>query len=128
MSKSLLIDSDVIIDHLRKGQQALEFLSSELDAGSLLFMSVISRTEILAGIRKGEEEAIATLFELLSPVDVDASIADKAGQYLRTYTKSHALSIGDALIAATCCEMGLTLATRNIKHYPMKDVGVVKPY
>ena len=128
MSRSFLIDSDVLIDHLRKDRQALEFLSRELDAGSLLFISVISRTEILAGIRKGEEEAIATLFDLLSPVDVDASIADTAGEYLRTLARSHALSIGDALIAATCREMGLTLVTRNIKHYPMKDIGVVKPY
>ena len=88
MSRSLLIDSDVLIDHLRKDRQALDFLSRELDAGTLLFISVISRTD----------------------------------------AKSHSLSIGDALIAATCCEMGLTLVTRNIKHYPMKDIGVVKPY
>lgn len=128
MTRSLLIDSDVLIDHLRKEKRSLDFMGSELDAGSLLFISVISRTEILAGVRKGEEEAVATLFELLSPVDVDAVIADKAGEYLRRHAKSHAVSIGDALIAATCHEMGLVLVTRNVKHYPMKDISVVRPY
>jgi len=103
-------------------------MGSELDAGSLLFISVISRTEILSGIRKGEEEIVATLFEVLTPVDVDAVIADRAGEYLRKHSKSHAVSIGDALIAATCREMGLTLITRNVKHYPMKDISVVRPY
>lgn len=39
-----------------------------------------------------------------------------------------ALSIGDAVIAATAKEMGMKLVTRNIKHYPMKDIDIVKPY
>jgi predicted nucleic acid-binding protein len=128
MSKSLLIDSDVLIDHLRKEREAFDFLSNELEGASLLFISVISRTEILAGIRKGEEDAVAALFDVLTPVDVDMAIADRAGDYLRKHVKSHALSIGDAIIAATCREMGLALVTRNVKYYPMKDIAIHRPY
>jgi len=51
MQGSLLIDSDVLIDHLRKEKQALRFLAAELEKNSLIFVSVISRVEILAGIR-----------------------------------------------------------------------------
>jgi predicted nucleic acid-binding protein len=128
MHSSLLIDSDVLIDHLRKQKSALDFLSIEVEKGSLLFTSVINRVEILAGMRKGEEENVKSLFEIIIPIDVDVAIADRAGEYLRRFSKSHALNIGDAIIAATSMEMGLTLVTRNLKHYPMKDIEIVQPY
>lgn len=128
MHSSLLIDSDVLIDHLRKQKSALDFLSIEVEKGSLLFTSVINRVEILAGMRKGEEENVKSLFEIIIPIDVDVEIADRAGEYLRRFSKSHALNIGDAIIAATSMEMGLKLVTRNLKHYPMKDIEIVQPY
>ena len=128
MQGSLLIDSDVLIDHLRKEKQALRFLAAELEKNSLIFVSVISRVEILAGIRKGEDAIINSLFEILTPVNVDISIADRAGEYLRKYSRSHSMSIGDALIAATSKEMSLTLITRNVKHYPMQDITIINPY
>lgn len=126
--RSLLIDSDVLIDFLRKISSARAFFDSEINAGSGLFCSVISRTEILAGIRPGEEEFVRGLFSVVTPVDVDIAIADRAGEYLRKYAKSHSVGIGDALIAATVNEMKMELVTRNIKHYPMKEISVVKPY
>lgn len=128
MHRSLLIDSDILIDHLRKEKKGLDFLDSEIENGSILFLSVISRAEIYAGLRKGEEEIISSLFEIITPVNVDTAIADKTGEYLRKFGKTHALNIGDAIIAATASEMKLTLATRNVKHYPMKDIIVLKPY
>lgn len=129
MQKSLLIDSDVLIDHLRKDMNALDFLTAEIEKGSQLFVSVISRVEIFAGIRKGEEKAVNSLFEVMVPIDVDVAIADRAGEYLRKFSKSHALNIGDAIIAATSRELALKLVTRNVKHYHlMKDIEVVRPY
>ncbi len=114
MHSSLLIDSDILIDHLRKEKKALDFLNTEVERDVILFLSVISRAEIYAGLRKGEEEAVSSLFEIITPVNVDTSIADKAGEYIRKFGKSHALNIGDAIIAATAGEMRLTLATRNV--------------
>jgi predicted nucleic acid-binding protein len=126
--RSLLIDSDVLIDLLRKIASARAFFDAEIKVGSGLFCSVISRTEILAGIRQGEEDAIRALFSIVTPVDVDIAIADRAGEFLRKYAKSHAVGIGDALIAGTAHEMKLVLITRNVKHYPMKGMQIVKPY
>ena len=128
MQKSLIIDSDVLIDHLRKDKNALAYLTAEIEKESLLFVSVISRSEIFAGIRTGEEDIVNSLLVLLTPVNVDTAIADKAGEYMRKFSKSHTLNIGDALIAATAKEMQLTLVTKNIKHYPMKDIELLKPY
>jgi predicted nucleic acid-binding protein len=56
------------------------------------------------------------------------AIADGAGECMRKFRRSHALSMGDAVIAATAKEMGMKLVTRNIKHYPMKDIDILKPY
>jgi hypothetical protein len=128
MPQTLLIDSDILIDHLRKEQSALDYITKEIEDGSSLFISVISRIEILSGARKGEGETIQSLFELLTPVDVDLAIADRAGEYLMKFRKSNALSIGDSVMAATAREMGMKLITRNIKHYPMKDIEILKPY
>jgi predicted nucleic acid-binding protein len=55
MPRALLIDSDILIDHLRKDQSALNYIRQKIDAGSPLFISVISRIEILSGARKGED-------------------------------------------------------------------------
>jgi predicted nucleic acid-binding protein len=79
-------------------------------------------------MRKGEDDIVNNLFEILTPVSIDVSIAGRAGEYLRKYGKSHSLSIGDAPIAATSKEMSLTLITRNLKHYPMCDIAIMKPY
>ena len=128
MDSPFLIDSDILIDHLRKEKNALHFLETEIENDSLLFVSVISRVEIYAGIRKGEEDIVKSLFEMLTPVDVNVMIADKAGEYLQKFSKSHTLNIGDSLIAATTREMKLRLVTRNVKHYPMKDIEILKPY
>jgi predicted nucleic acid-binding protein len=128
MPQVLLIDSDILIDHLRKEQSALRYIRQKIDDGSPLFISVISRIEILCGARKGEDETIRSLFDILTSVDVDTAIAEGAGEYLRKFRKSHAVSIGDAVIAATAKEMSMKLVTRNIRHYPMKDVEIIKPY
>ena len=128
MHRSLLIDSDILIDHLRKEKNALNFLDTEIERGSHLFLSVISRAEIYAGMRNGEENIVSGLFDIIIPVTIDTAIADKAGEYLRRFSKSHNLNIGDAIIAATASEMELNLATRNLKHYPMKDISVLRPY
>jgi predicted nucleic acid-binding protein len=128
MPQALLIDSDILIDHLRKEQSTLDYIRRKIDDGSPLFISVISRIEILCGARKGEDGTIRSLFDILTSVDVDLAIADGAGEYLRKFRKSHAMSIGDAIIAATAKEMGMKLITCNIKHYPMKDVEIIRPY
>ncbi len=46
----------------------------------------------------------------------------KAGLYRSTFGSSHGVEIADALIAATAHTHGFTLCTRNLKHYPMRDL------
>jgi len=46
----------------------------------------------------------------------------RAGDYLRAFHASHALELGDALIAATASVHQLELWTQRRKHFPMKDL------
>ena len=105
-----------------------EFFAQALTSGDPLYISVVTLTELLAGMRSGEEELTEKLLSLFTVIDVDNAIGRKAGEYLRQNSRSHKLDLGDALIAATTAMMGAELVTRNIKHYPMKDIQVIAPY
>ncbi|RMD59323.1 type II toxin-antitoxin system VapC family toxin [Candidatus Parcubacteria bacterium] len=125
---SYLIDSDVLIDHLRGYRQALDFLNSLFQDGAEVYFSVISEAEIYSNVRPGEISAVRALFSSLTRLDVSGEIARKAGEYRAQYLPSHSLALPDALIAATAFVVGADLITRNVRHYPMADVRVVEPY
>jgi predicted nucleic acid-binding protein len=61
-------------------------------------------------------------------IPISGEIALAAGNMLRTYRRSHGTELGDALIASTAVEIDATLITRNVKHYPMSAVTVLRPY
>ncbi len=123
-----LIDTDVIIDHFHGNALAREFLSSAIERGEMLCISVVTLAEVMAGVRPGEEEITEQLIGLFTIIGVDQRIARKAGAYLRQYAASHRIDLGDALIAATASILDAELATRNVKHYPMSDIHVTVPY
>jgi predicted nucleic acid-binding protein len=118
----VLLDSDVIIEWLRGHQPFVEQVPKLIEEHSELFWTPVSVAEIFAGVRKGEEDAAGNLFLLLEPVTISIEIGKKAGRYLKSYSKSHSVELGDALIAACAWSEGLKLWTLNKKHYPMKDV------
>lgn len=123
-----LIDTDIAIDHFHGHRAALEYFTQALVEGETLAMSVVSLTEILAGMRPGERERTEKLFKLFVILDVDDQIARKAGEYLNLYRHANHVELGDALIAATAFVSGAELITRNLKHYPMEEVHAVAPY
>jgi predicted nucleic acid-binding protein len=88
-----------------------------------ILYSPVSAAELWAGARPPEHSVIANLFRALTCVPIDAATGQRAGDYLKRYRKSHAVELGDALIAASAVSNGATLWTRNRKHYPMKDLA-----
>lgn len=122
------IDSDVLIDHFHEVDSATEYVAKALLAEGELFISTVSVTEILAGMRVGEEAVTEALFGLFTIQPVDETVARLAGNYLNQFGRTHHLDLGDGLIAATAKTLGAELITRNIKHYPMKDIGLRIPY
>jgi predicted nucleic acid-binding protein len=112
----MLVDSDVLIWHLR----GLSRATQRLDALPRLTISVITYFEILQGIRnRAELIAVQKSLSLRSTEQLflTPAITVRARDILENLTLSHRLGMGDALIAATALEHGLTLLTANIKHF-----------
>jgi hypothetical protein len=97
-------------------------------AGEAVLISTVSVAEIFAGAQRGEEEVTERLLSAFEKIPVSASIARYAGVFLRAYQRSHGMELGDALVAATALVTGATLITRNVKHYPIPQVEVLRPY
>ena len=123
----VLLDSDVIIAWLRGRQPAAEVIPELLARGDTLTWTPVSIAEIFAGVRKGEEAAVSKLFLILDTLVLTAKVGKKAGEYLKSYSRSHGVELGDALIAAAAHSKEIPLWTFNRKHYPMKDVCLFDP-
>ena len=124
---SALVDTSVLIDHLRGEKRAAAVLERERMAGPLL-ASEITRLEVLAGMRAGEEDATRSLLSALEWHPVDADIAEQAGALGREWLPSHrSIDGADLAIAATALRTGARLLTRNIRHFPMFP-GLQAPY
>jgi toxin FitB len=106
----LLVDTDIFIDHLRG---AKEFRPKR----HRVHYSVVTRAELFAG-----NSATDLCSRLLAPfreVDIDRAIAERAGRIAR----ESGTRLPDALIAATALERGLSVVTRNRKHFePIRGI------
>ena len=112
----MLVDTDVLIWHLRGYQQAAQ----RLDRLSGLTLSVASYLELIQGMRNKAEFAAVQKMLALRKADVlplTAAITLRATSLMETLALSHGLQIADALIAATAIEHGLTLLSGNVKHF-----------
>ena len=121
---TVLTDSDILIEVSQGRDKTI--VSQWLELGqsdALILYSAVSAVELWAGARPGEYTALDALFDALLCVPIDAALGRRAGEYLRRYRKSHAVELGDALIAASAVERGATLWTRNRKHYPMPELA-----
>ena len=116
---SVIVDTSVIVDHLRNDPRAVN-LMTELLKRDRVWAAAPTRTEIIAGLRPDELEPMAKLFDVLSWIEIDIQIADDAGQLARKYQRSHGgIDTVDYLIAAAAQARGGSLVTLNVRHFPM---------
>ena len=119
----VLIDSDVLIEVSRVlDEKLLAVWQSLIDSDTVLLCSPVTIAELWHGARPHEHRLLDALFTSLVCVPIEREIGRKGGDYLRQYSKSHHVELGDALIAATASVSNAELWTRNRKHYPMKDI------
>ena len=123
----VLLDSDILIDHLRGYEPARQYLK-RFEAGEVQgSLSIITVAELAAGqMRQAEEEAkVQRLLALFTHIDLNFAIAWRGGEIRRHYQTRFA----DTLIAATALMHNLQLATRNLQHFtPIEGLQVEKPY
>ena len=81
---------------------------------------MLTKVEVLAGMRASEERATRRLFDVLDWVPVHDAVAEHAGHLANRYHRSHpGVDPVDYVIAATAEALGAALWTRNVKHFPM---------
>jgi predicted nucleic acid-binding protein len=123
---SCLIDTDIIIDFLRRRDYARKLLENWADKG-LIAISALTHLEIYQGMKTGEEEATNALLDGLLSVIVDIPIARRAGRMLKELRlKGVTAGIADSVIASTALQLGVPLLTNNIEHYHFPDLRVVR--
>lgn len=114
---TVVLDSTILIDHLRGSRTATDFIAG-LDASPTC--SEVTRIEVVQGLRAAEKQAAAQVFDLLEWVPLDDTIARRAGELGRRWRRSHpGIDIADLAIAATAELLEAQLATLNLKHFPM---------
>jgi len=119
----IVLDTDVLIDVLRGREAARSFLEDIADR-FVPCCSVISVAEIHVGMRPEEEAATKAFLDSLVILPVTQEIAETAGRFKKRST-SRRLELADCLIAATAFVEAATLATGNIKDYPMEEITVL---
>ncbi|MGA2712713.1 MAG: type II toxin-antitoxin system VapC family toxin [Bryobacteraceae bacterium] len=110
-----LIDSDVLIDISRGKHEAREYVDALPEGWAI---SQVSALELIVGAR--DKRDLASIDAFLS-ANVIVPLRDETGarayELLKQYAKSHGLHVFDSLVAATAMEEGLTLVTRNRRHF-----------
>jgi predicted nucleic acid-binding protein len=120
-----LLDTAVLIDVLRGHEAAIGFLTG---LETVPLCSEVTRIEVLRGLRSAERQAAAALLNELEWVPVDERVAVRAGELGRSWRASHpGIDTAGLAVAATSELSGRSLATTNLKHYPMFE-GLERPY
>jgi predicted nucleic acid-binding protein len=122
-----LLDTNVLILHLRDHPELTALLTAWSET-CVLNISMVTRTEVLAGMHPHEEKRTMELLDSLTSLVVDEAIADQAGRLIYTYARRGLqFSFPDALIAATALQHDLTLVTSNAKHFPIPELRLYAP-
>jgi len=115
----VVFDSDIFIWFFRGDEGARELLNMDED----IAISIITYMEIIQGARDKGHLAYLLRFlrnEIVCRVlPTTENISYRAAIYVEDYVLSHNLQFGDALIAATAVEYGLSLYSSNEKHFRM---------
>ncbi len=120
----MIVDTDVLIWVLRGNAKA----AAAVDRADARAVSVVTYMELLQGARDKRE--VRTIKSFLTDLrfgllPLTENIGHRAMIYMEEYALSVAMSMGDALVAATAAEANDTLLTGNRKHYrPIRELRV----
>ena len=124
----ILVDSDIIIDFLRKYPPAIEWLTSLGDEELALPGYVVM--ELVQGYtNKGDLRKLETFIEDVEVIWPSPETCDDALAIFTQFNLSHHLGVLDALIGQTAVAIDLPIHTFNRKHYAaIPDLVTVQPY
>jgi predicted nucleic acid-binding protein len=119
---ALLVDTTVLIGVLRNYKPTVARFDAVRDPP---FVSAITIEEILRGMRPPEHDATEALLQWVVVADVGEREARQAAAWRSDYAaRGRTLPQADTLIAACAHTRGATIATANLKDFPMDDLRV----
>jgi predicted nucleic acid-binding protein len=123
-----LVDTTVLIAHMR-GDEAVTSLLLELLADRhLLGTSCVNVAEVERGIRPKERKAADALLTRLRYLETTREAATRAGRYQADFgRRGVTIHTADALVAGTARAHGAILLTDNVRDFPMRDIKVKAP-
>lgn len=128
----IMLDTNILIDHLCNLESATEYLISCINNDIETWVCSVTVMELYAAPALPLEQQAnigKALVGLTGVASIDREIALVAGQLLGRYRKEKGLNPVDALIAATAITMDAVLVTRNSRHFEFIDSLVVSiPY
>ena len=118
-----IIDTDVCIDFLNGRDFAVKLFEDILKNDNC-YISILTHFELLKGAQnKSQEKTIQEFVNLIDAINLDEGIIKTGAEFYRNYRKKGiTLSTVDCLIMATAKEKNLKIITRNVKHYPEKEL------
>jgi predicted nucleic acid-binding protein len=125
----IVADTSILIDTLRGVPAAREAIIAARDARHEVSASVVTKIELLSGMRSPEKSATRRLIASLTWIAVSDEIAEAAGELARAYRRSHqGIGVVDYVIAATVEHLNAQLWTLNVRHFPMFPELAAAPY
>lgn len=126
-NKSVLFDTDLVIDLLKGDSRAVSFFEEYVFSGALTpVVSSMSIAELFMFARDKSEEMdldhwMGSVFDI---AEADYRISKEAGLLKR----KNGIKIADAIVAATAIVNRIPLVTRSPDSYRRLDLKVFKPY
>lgn len=120
-----LLDTTVLIAHLRGVDAATSLMLGLLADGHTLGVSCVNVAEVERGIRPKERKQAESLLARLRFLETTREAATRAGRYQADFG-SHGVTIhtADALVAGTARAHGAILVTDNVRDFPMRDIRI----
>ena len=117
MATTPVLDSDVLIDHLRDAGPGRE-LVDELATSSGYLITAVTAFELALGRDYAHDPAQADALMSVPCLMLTREAAVRAGRLLRELRGVGAgIDVRDAMQAGICLEAGAPLITRNIRHF-----------
>ena len=118
-----IIDTDVCVDFLKNREFAVE-LFEKISEKDQYFISILTYYELLKGsYSKKQYKSVEVFASSIEILNLDGKIIKMGAEFYRDYRKRGiTLSDIDCLIMATAKEKNLKIITRNVKHYPEKNL------
>lgn len=125
----VIFDTDILIWIQRGNEKAASLIDKMKDR----MISIQTYMELLQCAKNKKQQQLTREYLRdfnFKIIPLTENIGHRASIYIEEYSLGDGLRVGDAIIAASAIESGLTLTTSNHKHYkiiPNLDLHIFKP-